>query len=350
MTRYAAARRGVVDPFKGVDTFVVCGQHGAMRHVVIALALVVLAGCSKKAEEPAPLSTSKGTSKEEPGSLADARRGFQTKLLRTETTKGPPPAPPAALLRTVQYETPAGKMSAYLGVAPADGRKRPAIVWITGGDSNTIDDGCWADGPADNDQSASAFRKAEILTMYPALRGGSGNPGVKEAFFGEVDDILAAADFLAKQESVDPARIYLGGHSTGGTLALLTAEVSGRFRATFAFGAVNDVQEYGEASLPFDTTNPREVQLRAPGRWLASVRSEVFVLEGTGGTSNIDSLRTMRAASTNARIHFVPVEGADHFSVLQATTRLVAAKILADQGATTSITLDPDEVSALFAR
>ena len=91
MTRYAAARRGVFDPFKGVDTFVVCGQHGAMRHVVIALALVVLAGCSKKAEDPAPLSTSKGTSNEESGSLADARRGFQTKLLRTETTKGPPP-------------------------------------------------------------------------------------------------------------------------------------------------------------------------------------------------------------------------------------------------------------------
>lgn len=324
----------------------------AMRHVVVALGLIVIAGCSKKAEEPAPLSTNKGTStdKGESGSLADARRGFQTKLLRTETTKGPPPTPPAALLRTVQYETPAGKMSAYLGVAPADGKKHPAIVWLTGGDSNTIDDGCWTEGPAENDQSASAFRKAGIVTMYPALRGGSGNPGVKEAFFGEVDDILAAADFLAKQDSVDPARIYLGGHSTGGTLALLTAEMSGRFRATFAFGPVNDVQGYGEASLPFDTTNPREAQLRAPGRWLASVQSPVFVLEGTEGTSNIASLRTMKAASTNVRIHFVPIEGADHFSALQPTTTLVAAKILADQGPTTSITLSQEEASALFTR
>ena len=37
--------------------------------------------------------------------------------------------------------------------------------------------------------------------------------------------------FLAAQPYVDPARIYLGGHSTGGTLALLVAECSETFRA-----------------------------------------------------------------------------------------------------------------------
>ena len=320
-----------------------------MRPAVFVLVLLVLAGCSKRAEEPAPLSTNKSAAKDETRSLADARRGFGTKLLRSETTKGPPPAPPPALLRTVQYGTPAGKMSAYLGVAPADGKKHPAIVWITGGDSNTINEGCWTEGPAENDQSASAFRKAGIITMYPALRGGSGNPGVKEAFFGEVDDILAAADFLAQQDSVDPTRIYLGGHSTGGTLAMLTAEMSDRFRATFAFGPVGDVQAYGVESLPFDTTDAREAQLRSPARWLASVQSAVFVLEGTDGASNIDSLRRMKAASTNVRIHFVPVKGADHFSVLQPTTTQVAKKILADQGETSTITLGEDEVSAPFA-
>ena len=320
-----------------------------MRHAFIAVGLLALAGCSEKSESPPPLSND-GTGQQGSVSLTDARRGFQTKLLRSETTKGPPPAPPAALLRTVQYDTPAGKMSAYLSVPPADGKKHPAIVWITGGDSNTIDEGCWTEGAADDDQSASAFRKAGILTMYPALRGGSGNPGVKEAFFGEVDDVLAAADFLAKQESVDPARVYLGGHSTGGTLALLTAESSGRFRATFAFGPVDDVESYGVDSLPFDTANPREAQLRAPGRWLGSVTSAVFVLEGTTGKSNIGALRAMKAASTNARIAFVPVEGADHFSALQPTTTLVARKILADQGETTSITLDPSEVRAAFAK
>jgi dienelactone hydrolase len=53
------------------------------------------------------------------------------------------------------------------------------------------------------------------------LRGGNDNPGTKEAFLGEVDDILAAALYLARQESVDSNGIFLGGHGTGGTLVLL---------------------------------------------------------------------------------------------------------------------------------
>ena len=31
---------------------------------------------------------------------------------------------------------------------PNDGKKHPAIVWITGGDCNSIDAGCWRDGGA----------------------------------------------------------------------------------------------------------------------------------------------------------------------------------------------------------
>ena len=74
--------------------------------------------------------------------------------------------------------------------------------------------------------------------MYPSLRGGNNNPGHMESFFGEVDDVLAARALLAKLPYVDPERIYLGGHSTGGTLALLVAECSGAFRGVFAFGPV----------------------------------------------------------------------------------------------------------------
>jgi acetyl esterase/lipase len=304
-----------------------------MRRPVLALALLLVA-CGK------PKSTS----------LSEARRGFATKLVRREAVAQPPPAPPGHLFRRVQYPSPAGSMAAYLSVAPADGKKHPAIVWITGGDCNSIDDGVWKEYLPENDQSASAFRTAGIVTMFPALRGGSGNPGVKEAFLGEVDDVLAAADFLAQQPSVDATRLYLGGHSTGGTLALLTAEVSGRFRATFAFGPVRDVRGYGPEHTPFDPTDAREVELRAPGRWLASARSPVFVIEGVNSPGNFDALRTMRTASNNPNLRFLAVEGADHFSILAPTTKLLATKILADQGETTSITITDDEASAPFVR
>jgi acetyl esterase/lipase len=118
--------------------------------------------------------------------------------------------------------------------------------------------------------------------MFPSLRGGNDNPGTEEGFLGEVDDVLAAADFLGKQAFVDAKRIYLGGHSTGGTLVLLVAECSDRFRAVFSFGPADNVAGYGPEYLPFDSSNPREIELRSPGRWLASIKGNIASLQATG--------------------------------------------------------------------
>lgn len=53
--------------------------------------------------------------------------------------------------------------------------------------------------------------------MIPSFRGEDRNPGSYEMFYGELEDLDAAYDWLAKQPWVDPDRIYLAGHSTGGT-------------------------------------------------------------------------------------------------------------------------------------
>ena len=197
-------------------------------------------------------------------SLADARKGFQTRLVRQESGKEPVPVPPAKAFRVVHYNAPKGKLAAYLSPEKKDGKKHPAIIWITGGDSNSIDDACWKPAPVSNDQTARAFPEAGIILMFPSLRGGNDNPGFKEGFFGEVDDILAAADFLAKQPDVDPERIYLGGHSTGGTLVMLVAACPNPFRAIFSFGPVHNVAGYPPEFLPFDVKNNRELELRRP--------------------------------------------------------------------------------------
>src|SRR5262249_28667175 len=147
----------------------------------------------------------------------------------------------------------------------------------------------------------------------------------------EVDDVLAAADFLAKQDGVDPNRIYLGGHSTGGTLALLTAESSSRFRAVFSFGPAEDVGGYGSDELPFDSFNQQELDLRAPGHWLKAIKSPTFVFEGTS-KGNMSSLNAMKRANTNPAVQFHPVQGATHFSLLAPVTQLLANKILRDNG------------------
>ncbi|MES3026001.1 MAG: prolyl oligopeptidase family serine peptidase [Pseudomonadota bacterium] len=277
--------------------------------------------------------------------LLDARRGFTTRLIRKERDGTPIPVPPAHIFSLIRYDAPGGKNGAYLSPNPGDGKKHPAIIWLTGGDSNTIGE-VWHAAPAANDQSAAAYRKAGIVMMFPSLRGGNDNPGHREAFLGEVDDILAAADHLARQDYVDPKRIYLGGHSTGGTLVLLAAASSSRFRAVFSFGPVADVAGYGPDMLPFDPTGTRELSLRAPGRWLQAITVPVFVIEGEGG--NIDDLKSMAAASRNPKIQFLAVQGAGHFTVLAPVNRLIAEKIMADTGPAGQLAISQAEVNRPF--
>jgi alpha/beta superfamily hydrolase len=275
--------------------------------------------------------------------LAQGRTGFQTQLTAHNQTHDPLPDPPAGFT-LVNYPAPLGEFPAIIAdpvgtPAVSTNGKYPVVIWITGGFSNEIGDNAWSPATPDNDQTGSAFRLAGVKTMYPSLRGGNNNPGYLETEYGEVDDVLAAARWLMSRPDVDPTRIYLAGHSTGGTLALLTAESSGIFRAVFSFGPVDDVSRYGSDNATFDLTNQKEVDLRAPIEWMGAVATPTFVIEGDGTAGNISSLRAMRGKSSNSNLHFVEVAGYDHFSELAHTTPVIAKKIAADNGATCNITL-----------
>src|SRR4029079_8280193 len=148
--------------------------------------------------------------------LPGLRKALKTSI-HGERDETPAAEPPAGDLEKVSYDAPLGKNVAY--VTPVKpGARLPTIIWIHGGFGWGIDELAWTPAERGNDQTAIAFRKAGIAEMYPALRGGSQNPGSPECFLGEVDDVLAAAEFLAKRPDVDPQRIYLGGHSTGGLM------------------------------------------------------------------------------------------------------------------------------------
>jgi len=285
-----------------------------MRKIIVLACSLVLMASAAGAQEPT--------------TLRAARQGHVTQLTRRTAERSAVPKAPKGVLQIVSYPAPPGPLAAYLTPPPTDGARHPAIIWITGGDISTIGD-FWSSAPAANDQSARAFREAGIVTMYPSLRGGNRNPGYHEGFYGELDDILAAADYLAALPYVDPSRIYLAGHSTGGTAVLLTAEYDARFRAVFAFGPVEDVADYGGEFAPIDLKNDLERKLRSPARWLSSIKSPVFVFEGDH-EANTDSLRALERASTNPLIRFFVIKGADHFSTLAPTTRVIAKKILAD--------------------
>ena len=275
-------------------------------------------------------------------SLRQARADHKTVLIKRVAYPGEAELPPKGDLERVKYPSPVGNLAAYISPDPGDGKKRPAIIWKFGGHSNGIGDTAWEKATPDNNQSASTFRKAGIVMMYPSVRGGNGNPGLLESFYGEVDDLLAALDYLAAQPYVDPNRIYLGGHSTGGTLALLAAEMSDRFRAVFSFGPVGRVTEHNTRNFPYNLNDEQENRLRSPIYYLSDIRTPTFVIEGDNG--NIRSLHELKRYNRSALVQFIEVEDKDHFSVLAPMNDLLAQKILSDISDSPNIKITTAEV------
>ncbi|NOT40523.1 MAG: prolyl oligopeptidase family serine peptidase [Alphaproteobacteria bacterium] len=217
-------------------------------------------------------------------SLADARRGHDAGVTGRSESGDAPQTPPPGTFNLVRYPAPPGDLAAYLSLPPKGSAKHPAIVWITGGDSAAIGD-MWSEQEPKNDQTASAFRKAGIVLMVISLRGGNDNPGEREGLYGEVEDVKAAGDYLARQPYVDPARIYLGGHSTGGTLTLLTMAATTQFRAAFAFGPMATPSRTYMAALGVQVASQEDLDRRAPIRFLSAIATPAFIIEGEDGNA-----------------------------------------------------------------
>jgi pimeloyl-ACP methyl ester carboxylesterase len=290
-----------------------------MSSRLVFVTFLLAIGCG--ASQPGPPATNR-----EHETPLDARRGFTTRIVTSGEPAGAPEQPDGREFDLVHYPSAVGRLAAYLTPDPVDGKRHPAIVWITGGDCNSIGD-VWTPQDRSNDQTASAFRKAGIVMLFPSQRGGNDNPGEREGFYGEVDDILAATDYLAKLPYVDPDQIYLGGHSTGGTLAMLVAECTDRYRAVFALGPVASPAQYGGAFIYCDPNDEREILLRSPIAWLDGVRTPLYVFEG-GIDGNWKSCRSMAESNANPLVKFYPAPGHNHFSIVAPLAELLAGQIL----------------------
>lgn len=262
--------------------------------------------------------------------LVTAKEGFNTKITIQANEGRDVEMPPKELFTLVTYKSSVGYLPAYVSKPDNLKRKHPAIIWLVGGMSNGISSTPWTEMSPDNDQTGSIFRKKGIVTMYVSLRGGNKNPGNNESFYGEVDDVVAAAKYLATLDYIDSTRIYLGGHSTGGTLALLVAESADIFRSVFILGATSRVVLYGQESLNYDISNKTENKLRAPIEWLYTITSPTSIFEGSGG--NIFSLFEMQSKNKNKLVKFYPIYGFDHFNLIYPLSNVIADKILQDKG------------------
>jgi dipeptidyl aminopeptidase/acylaminoacyl peptidase len=269
--------------------------------------------------------------------LSQVRKSHTTILSRNHRDRTRLDSPPSdSIYKRINYPAPRGEFPAYLAISDPQNR-HPALIWIDGGDCNTIGD-VWR-----SPHPTNALIKQQIVVMFPSLRGGNNNLGSQESMFGEVDDIIAARNYLASLPQVDPARIYLAGHSTGGTLVLLTSECTGKFRAVFSFGPMARVADYGSDGnfVLFNPNSQPEADLRAPIKWLHCITSPTFVIEGDRAQrGNAPALREMSAVNNNPNVKFLIVPTHDHFSITTPAARVIADKITADTGITCNIKID----------
>lgn len=286
-------------------------------------------------------------------SLREARSTFTTHIVeKSFTDSGDILTPPANTYVLAHYPTKLGDMAAYVTPDPKDGKRHPAVIWVHGGYGGLSDsDYFWQTQERDNDQSGSAFRNAGLVEMLPSFRGEDSNPGSYEMFYGEVEDIEAAHDWLAKQPWVDPERIYLAGHSTGGTRVLLTSEYSDKFRAYFSLGAVPDLKARVEGSemmvpVPFEKTN-EEYRLRSPATFIKSIKKPTWYFEGSEyyWPAFDDIAKVAKKANIPLVINKIP--DADHFNIIAPVTEMIAQKILLDTGKECNITFSEADMAQI---
>ena len=154
------------------------------------------------------------------------KSSFETNLIKLipapqKYTDGVPPAG----VSEVFYQSGELSLKAWMSDKPADEDKHPAVVFAHGGFSFAESE--W--------EAGQEFIDHGYVLMTPMLRGENGNPGYFEYFYGEVDDLVAAADYLANVSYVDKNRIFLCGHSIGGTLSILSSLMPTRYRAAASF-------------------------------------------------------------------------------------------------------------------
>ncbi|MCL1912852.1 MAG: prolyl oligopeptidase family serine peptidase [Eubacteriaceae bacterium] len=301
--------------------------------LILAILLFMAPACSSP---PAPVDSR---------TFAEVRAEFTTALTKQTTSDYDVPEPPAGIFETVYYQSSVGDLAAYVSCDPQDGKQHPLIIWVVGGWGNSISPVFWSYPDWDNDQTACAFREAGMLMMYPSFRGGNKNPGYQESLYGEIDDIAAAYEFAASLPYVDTNRIYLGGHSTGGTRALLAAAYTDVFRAVFCFGPVGDIKEHNQSQFTFDSKDAAEVKMRSPINWLKDINSPTFVIEGSCNSSEV---RKIEKASQNGNLHCFVVNDTDHYGVLAPVTILIAEKMKYDTGTECNITLTSSDIQSVM--
>jgi len=250
----------------------------------------------KASPAPAPAAAAAPVARD----LAQYRAKFPTTL----TVHGPPPKAwqsPVPLHRPggvdeITYDSGDLKLKAWISRVPKDGKLHPAVVFCHGG--FWFGDEDWA--------VLQPFLDAGFVVMAPRVRGENGNPGEFEYYFDEANDVIAAGKYVAAIKGIDPARIYVSGHSAGGTLATLAVMMDNPFAMSAPIGASLDMRimvklthERYKSLVVFDPADAHEVEGRSAVLFTASLRSPITLFHG-----DKDGYETVQKQFVTLATHF----------------------------------------------
>jgi len=206
-----------------------------------------------------------------------ARNKFHTHLLRQGPSpeKSTPLGTPPGAQRVTYPGGPDGSIAliAWLSQYQPSPELKPAVLFLHGG--NATGDGHW--------ELMKAYWEAGFVVLHPSFRGENGQAGNYSGFYDETADALAAAEYLENLPGVDRNRLFIAGHSNGGTLALLAA-MTRKFRAAAPISAgVNSWRYFHRYSdeMPFDGTNPKEFIMRSSVCFGPSLKCPTLLLRGS---------------------------------------------------------------------
>lgn len=209
---------------------------------------------------------------------ADARARFKTRLI----VDGPAPevAPPLGKPDGAQRVTypggPEGSLPliAWVNEYQPSTSLKPAVLFLHGG--NATGEGHW--------QMMKAYADAGFVVMLPSFRGENGQAGNYSGFYDETSDALAAARYLEGLPGIDRNRLFLAGHSNGGTLSILASMTVRSFKAAVPISAGVDAWRYFgryQKEIRFDPKNEQEFVMRSSVCFGGSIKCPTLLLRGT---------------------------------------------------------------------
>jgi len=134
---------------------------------------------------------------------------------------------------------------------------------------------------------ARALAKKGYVVILPQFRGQGGSEGHMEFAGGEVDDCLAALEYIKGLPYVDKGRIGMIGYSLGGLVTLRALERTRDVRAAVLVSAISDPEVFmrrladKKGLAPADLqAHLAELKARNPLPGLGEVTASVLILHG----------------------------------------------------------------------